>query len=179
MENAALQNMLTRYSCRNYLPDLIKEEELDTILKAGTYAPTGKGLQAPVIIAVTNKELRDRFAEENRIIQGAPEGKDPFYGAPIILAVLADPAVAPNTYLEDGACVCENLMLAAHSLGIGSCWIHRCRQEFERDFGKALLKELGLSDTLVGVGHVAIGYPAKPAPETRPARKDGYVVRVK
>lgn len=179
MENAALKNMLTRYSCRDFKPDMIPEEDLNAILEAGMFAPTGRGLQAPVIIAITNKELRDRFSEENRRIMGAPEGKDPFYGAPVILAVLADKTVAPNTYVHDGSCVCENLMLAAHSLNIASCWIHRCKQEFESDFGKDLLKELGIDGDLVGIGHVALGYDNKPAPEKRATRKDGYVVRVK
>ena len=82
--NDTLKVLETRRSCRNFKPDMIPEETLEQIVRAGTYAPTGMGKQSPIILAVTNKELRDQFSEENRKIMGAPVGMDPFYGAPVI-----------------------------------------------------------------------------------------------
>ena len=173
LTNETLNNLETRRSCRSFLPDMIKEEELQAVLRAGTYAPTGMGTQSPVIIAVTNKELRDQISEENRKIAGAPEGFDPFYGAPVILIVLADPEARP-TYQYDGSLVIGNILNAAHSIGLGSCWIHRAKEEFESDFGKDILKKLGIKDSFVGIGHCALGYAKEPA--TKPAeRKADYI----
>ena len=117
-----LKAIETRRSIRKYKPDTIPKDVLEQILKAGTYAATGRGLQAPIIVAVTNKELRDRLSKMNAAIMGNPEA-DPFYGAPVVLIVLADKS--HPTYVYDGSLVMGNLMLAAHALGIGSCWIHR------------------------------------------------------
>ena len=135
--NDTLKVLETRRSCRNFKPDMIPEETLEQIVRAGTYAPTGMGKQSPIILAVTNKELRDQFSEENRKIMGAPVGMDPFYGAPVILVVLANKAVPTHVY--DGSLVMGNLMNAAESLGVASIWIHRAKEEFESDFGKKFL----------------------------------------
>ena len=170
--NETLKVLETRRSCRNFKPDMIKEEELKAILRAGTYAPTGMGKQSPIIIAVTDKALRDEIAEENRKIAGGPEGYDPFYGAPVILIVLAKKDVVTHVY--DGALVLGNLMNAAESLGVASIWIHRAKEEFESDFGKNILKRLGIPDEYEGIGHCALGYAAVPAKEPVP-RKDNYV----
>ena len=120
--NETLKVLEERRSCRNFKPDMITEDELQQILRAGTYAATGMGKQSPIIIAVTKKELRDQFAEENRKIMGAPEGVDPFYGAPVILVVLANKAIPTHVY--DGSLVMGNLMNAAESLGVANIWIH-------------------------------------------------------
>ena len=154
---------------------MIKDEELDAILRAGTYAATGMGKQSPIIIAVTNKELRDEIMEENRKIGGWQEGFDPFYGAPVILVVLANKDV--RTYLYDGSLVMGNLMNAAESLGIASIWIHSAKEEFESDFGKNILKKLGVEGKYEGIGHCALGYAAEPAKAPAP-RKENYVYRV-
>ena len=154
---------------------MIKDEELDAILRAGTYAATGMGKQSPIIIAVTNQELRDEIMEENRKIGGWQEGFDPFYGAPVILVVLANKDV--RTYLYDGSLVMGNLMNAAESLGIASIWIHRAKEEFESDFGKNILKKLGVEGKYEGIGHCALGYAAEPAKAPAP-RKENYVYRV-
>lgn len=159
--NDTLKVLETRRSCRNFKPDMISEEQLQEILTAGTYAATGMGKQSPLIIAVTQKELRDRISEENRRIMGAPEGMDPFYGAPVILIVLADKSVPTHVY--DGSLVMGNLMNAAQSLGVASIWIHRAKEEFESDFGKKLLADLGIEGEYEGIGHCAIGYAAEPA----------------
>ncbi len=170
--NETLKVLETRRSCRSFKPDMIKEEELKAILKAGTYSATGMGKQSPVIIAVTDKTLRDEIAEENRKIGGWGEGFDPFYGAPVILIVLANKDIVTHVY--DGSLVMGNLMNAAESLGVASIWIHRAKEEFESDFGKAILDRLGIKGDYEGIGHCALGYAAGPANEPAP-RKDDYV----
>ena len=170
--NETLKVLETRRSCRSFKPDMIKEEELQAILKAGTYSATGMGKQSPVIIAVTDKKLRDEIAEENRKIGGWGEGFDPFYGAPVILIVLANKDIVTHVY--DGSLVMGNLMNAAASLGVASIWIHRAKEEFESDFGKAILDRLGIEGDYEGIGHCALGYAAGPANEPAP-RKEDYV----
>ncbi len=170
--NETLKVLESRRSCRNFKSDMIKEDELQAIIKAGTYAATGMGKQSPIIIAVTDKPLRDKLSEENRKIGGWDEGFDPFYGAPVILIVLAKKEV--GTYVYDGSLVMGNLMNAAESLGVASIWIHRAKEEFESEFGKELLKKLGISDEYEGIGHCALGYAAEEPKEAAP-RKDNYV----
>lgn len=166
----AMENLLTRRSVRRYKPDRVPEEVLDRILRAGTYAATAMGRQSPLILAVTNREIRDRLSRQNAAIMGS-EG-DPFYGAPVVLVVLADKAAPTRVY--DGSLVLGNLMLAAHAEGLGSCWIHRAREEFESEEGKAILKSLGIQGEYEGIGHLVLGYADGPEPEAAP-RKEGYV----
>ena len=173
--NETLKVLETRRSCRNFIPDkMVSEEDIQAIVKAGTYAATGMGKQSPIIIAVTNKELRDKLSAENARIMGAD--KDPFYGAPVILIVLANKAI--STYKYDGSLVMGNLMNAAVSLGLGSIWIHRAKEEFENELGKQILSELGIEGDYEGIGHCAIGYAAEPAKEPIP-RKENYVYYIK
>lgn len=173
--NETLKVLETRRSCRNFKPDMISEDELNAVIRAGTYAATGMGKQSPVIIAVTDKKLRDELSDENRRIGGWPVGFDPFYGAPVILIVLANKEVP--TYIYDGSLVMGNLMNAAESLGIGSIWIHRAKEEFDSDFGKNILNKLGISGDYEGIGHCALGYAAEPAKEAAP-RKSDYVYNI-
>ena len=170
--NETLKVLETRRSCRAFKTDMIKDEELKAIVKAGTYAATGMGKQSPIIIAVTDKNLRDEISKENRKIGGWDEGFDPFYGAPVILIVLAKKEV--RTHVYDGSLVMGNLMNAAQSLGVASIWIHRAKEEFESDFGKNILKKLGIEDEYEGIGHCALGYAAQPSKEAAP-RKNDYV----
>lgn len=174
--NETLKVLETRRSCRNFKPDMVEDEKLEAIIKAGTYAATGMGKQAPIIIAVTNKELRDKIVEENRKIGGWNEGFDPFYGAPVILIVLADKQI--GTYKYDGSLVLGNLMNAAESLGVSSIWIHRAKEEFESEFGKKILADLGIEGNYEGIGHCALGYAAEPAKAAAP-RKENYVYYVR
>lgn len=174
--NETLKVLETRRSCRNFKPDMVSEEELQEIIKAGTYAPTGMGKQSPLIIAVTNKELRDQIAEENRKIGGWNEGFDPFYGAPVILIVLADRTC--RTHVYDGSLVMGNLMNAAESLGVASIWIHRAKEEFDSEFGKKILTDLGIEGDYEGIGHCALGYAAE-EPKDAAARKENYVYYIK
>ncbi|MCD8394615.1 MAG: nitroreductase [Bacteroidales bacterium] len=166
----ALETLKTRRSFRAYKEEMPSRELLEQVCEAGTFAPTGAGSQSPVMVVVQDKKTRDELSEMNREILGWD--KDPFYGAPCIIVVLAD-KTAP-TPLEDGSLVLGNLMNAAHAVGLGSCWIHRARQMFDSERGKELLKQWGIDGDYVGVGNLAIGYPACPAPEPKP-RKDGYV----
>lgn len=174
--NEVIEMMKTRRSIRKFKPDALPDEIIEQIAEAGTYAATGKNLQSPTIIAVTNKQLRDRISEMNRKIGGWQEGFDPFYGAPAMLIVLADKNVPTAVY--DGSLVIGNLMLAAHSLGIGSIWIHRAKEEFESEEGKAILAELGITGNQVGIGHCALGYIDGEEPKAAP-RKENWVYYAK
>ncbi len=170
----AMQNLLTRRSIKKYKADMVPEDVIARICEAGTYAATGRNLQAPIILAVTNKEMRDRLSKMNAAIMGSMA--DPFYGAPVVLVVLADKSV--NTHVYDGSLVMGNLMLAAHAQGLGSCWIHRAKEEFESEEGKAILKELGIEGDYEGIGHCILGYPDCETPAAR-ERKENYVYWVK
>lgn len=170
--NDTLKVLETRRSCRNFKPDMVSEDDLKAIVRAGTYAATGMGKQSPLIIAVTDKTMRDEISEANRKIGGWDEGFDPFYGAPVILIVLAKKDIPTHVY--DGSLVMGNLMNAAESLGVNSIWIHRAKEEFESDFGKNILAKLGISDEYEGIGHCALGYAAEPVKDPAP-RKDNYV----
>lgn len=153
-KNAVLEAIKTRRSVRKFKPDIPPMETINKILEAGTYAASGRGSQSPIIVAVTNRELRDKLSAMNAKILGMD--KDPFYGAPVVLVVLADKNRPTRVY--DGSLVMGNLMLAAHALGIGSCWIHRAREEFESQEGKAILKKLGVEGDYEGIGHCVLGY---------------------
>ncbi len=170
-----MEGLLKRRSVRAYKPDMVPQEAIEAILKAGTYAPTGSGKQSPIIIAVTNQAMRDKLSAMNAKVMGK-EGDDPFYGAPVVLVVLADKS--KSTYLYDGSLVMGNLMLAAYDQGLGSCWIHRAKEEFESEEGKAILRELGIEGDYEGIGHCVLGYPAQTLPEASP-RKDNYVYYIK
>ena len=168
-----LKTIKERRSCRNFKPDMVSKELLDKVLEAGTWAPTGMGMQSPIIIAVTNKELRDKLSKMNAEIMGSKA--DPFYGAPVVLVVLADKNKPTHVY--DGSLVMGNLMLAAYAVGLGSCWINRAKEMFESAEGKALMKEWGIADTYAGVACCILGYADGPLPEAKP-RKNDYIVRV-
>ncbi len=168
-----LTTLKTRRSCRAYRPELIEEEKLNAIIEAGTFAATGMGRQSPIIIAVTDKEVRDKLSKMNAAILGTD--MDPFYGAPELLIVLADKDIP--TYIYDGSLVMGNMMNAAADLGIASCWIHRAKEEFESEEGKAILAELGIKGNYEGIGHLILGYAVNDAAEPIP-RKENYVYRI-
>ena len=170
--NEIIKAMEERRSIRKFKPDMPKKEDLEQIIEAGLYAANGMGKQAVITIAVTNKELRDRISADNCRIGGWKEGFDPFYGAPVILIVLADKNWANRVY--DGSLVMGNLMLAAHSLGLGSIWIHRAKEEFEMLEYQQLLKHLGIEGEWEGIGHCAVGYIEGDIPKAA-KRKDGRV----
>lgn len=172
--NAVIENMISRRSVKAYKPDMVPMELIEEVVKAGTYAPTGMNMQSPVIVAVVNKKVRDRLSRMNASIMGT--SSDPFYGAPVVLVVLADKNRPTAVY--DGTLVMGNMLNAAHSLGLGSCWIHRAKEEFDSEEGKALLKEWGLEGEYIGIGHCILGYPATELPAAKP-RKADYVHFIK
>ena len=161
-----------RRSIRKYKPEQISEAELDAILEAGIYAPSGMNTQNTILVAVRDKETRDQLSRMNAAVMGTKG--DPFYGAPCVVVVLVDPE--RYTWIEDGSLVMGNLMHAAYEMGIGSCWIHRAQQMFDSAEGKELLKKWGLPENLKGVGNCILGYPdEEPAPKPR---RDGRIVKV-
>jgi nitroreductase len=174
--NTTMNDLLTRRSVRSYTDEVPPMEVIEEICKAGTYAPTGMNRQAPIILAVTNREVRDKMSQLNAAVFGMDS--DPFYGAPVVLVVLAD-TTAAMTWKEDGSLVMGNLLNACHAKGLGSCWIHRAKEVFETEEGKAILRDLGIDDTkYVGIGNCILGYTAGDYPEARP-RKENYVYWIK
>ena len=172
--NQTIEDLKSRRSIRKFKDEQISDEDLNTILEAGTYAPTGRGAQSPKIVVVQNPEMVKEFSAWNRSFfpVDVPEDMDPLYGAKTLLIVLADSEMP--TYVEDGASVLAVLVNAAHAVGVGSCWIHRAREEFSSPKGKELLKEWGIPERYEGIGHVVLGYPDMEAPEPLP-RKEDYI----
>ncbi len=170
----AIECLTTRRSVKKYKPDMVDGEVLQKIIEAGMNAPTGMNRQSPIIVAVTDKTVRDRLSQLNAQMMGSDS--DPFYGAPVVLAVLADCNV--NTRVYDGSLVMGNLMNAAHALGVSSCWIHRAKEVFAGEEGKALLKSLGIEGDYEGIGFCILGYADCAQPQKRP-KKENYVYYVK
>jgi len=168
--SAVLNEMKERRSARKYKPDMVPQEIIDQIIDAGLYAASGKGEQSAIVIQVTNKEIRDKLSKMNCEIGGWQEGFDPFYGAPVVLIVLGKKSWP--THLYDGSLVMGNLMLAAHDLDIGSCWIHRAKEEFETQWGKEFLKSLGVEEEYEGIGHCILGYADGDLPEAANRKKN-------
>lgn len=171
--NEALKTFTTRTSVKAYKPEMPPQELIDDIITAGTYAPTGMNRQSPIIIEVTDKAVRDKLSGLNAAVMGA--NIDPFYGAPVVLVVLADKSV--GTYLYDGSLVMGNLLNAAHAAGLGACWIHRAKEVFQTPEGKEILTKLGITGDYEGIGNCIIGYPANEPPAPKP-RKENWVYRV-
>lgn len=169
----ALEAIKTRRSTRKYKSDPVPQELLDKIIEAGLYAPSGMGRQATIILAVTDKAMRDKLSAMNARIMGTDS--DPFYGAPAVLVVLAKKDCPTGVY--DGSLVMQNLMLAAHELGLGSCWIHRAKEEFELPEGKEILKSLGIDEAYEGIGHCIVGYADgdTPSPAERKENRVFYI----
>ena len=163
----ALKLIESRRSIRSYKPDMVPDDLINKVIEAGTFAATGGGRQSPIIIAVKDRKTRDKLSKLNADIMGAET--DPFYGAPLVLIVLADRS--SSTYLYDGSLVMGNLMLAAHALGLGSCWIHRAKEEFDRPEGKEILKDLGITGDYEGIGHCILGYIDGDIPEAKPRKE--------
>ena len=171
--STAVEKMLSRRSIRRYKADRVPDEMLNEIAKAGTFAPTGRGKQSPIIVVVKDKDTRNQLSELNARVLGT--NTDPFYGAPVVMVVLADKS--RPTYLYDGSLVMSNLLLAAHDVGLGSCWVHRAKEVFDSLEGQALLKIWGIEGDYEGIGHCIVGYADGPIPEASPRKRD-YVYYV-
>ena len=174
MENETLKTILKRASCKKYKSDMPSEAEIDEVVKAGVSAATGMNRQSPIILKITNKQVRDELSNLNAKIMGV-ENVDPFYNAPVVLVVLAKTDVSTHVY--DGSIVIANMMIAAEALGLGSCWIHRAKQEFEDEYGKSLLKKLGINEEYEGIGNLVLGYKDMET-KTKP-RKENWVYTIK
>ena len=174
MNRSTLEVLKTRRSIRKFKAEPVPEEALRQIIEVGLYAPTGRGSQNPIILAVTDPEVRAEIARANAEVMGR-SGIDPFYGAPAILIVLSK---RDRLAKYDGSCVISNLMNAAWALGIGSCWIHRAEEEFDSPFGKELLSSLHIDGDYEGIGHVALGYIDGDFPEAKP-RKENRVFYIR
>ena len=170
--NESLNNLETRRSVRSYKPEQVSDELLDAVLRAGSYAASGMNNQKAIMVAVRDKETRDLLSKLNAAVMGSTN--DPFYGAPCVIVVLSDPQ--RGTWVEDGSLVLGNLMNAAHALGLGSCWINRARQTFDRPEGKALLEKWGLPERYRGVGNCILGY-ADEEPNLK-ERLKGRIIKV-
>lgn len=172
--NEIIENIKTRKSVKKYKNDMVNQEMIDIISEAGTYAPSGMNKQSPIILQITNKKMRDKLSKINAQVAGMPENFDPFYNAPAVLVVLADKNIP--TYIYDGSLVMENMMLAANSLGLGSCWIHRAKETFETEEGKQILKDLGIEGNYEGIANCIVGYPDI-EPISHP-RKEKYIYKI-
>lgn len=171
--NEAMKNLLERRSVRGYKKDLVPADVLDEILEAGKYAPSGMGQQKTLMVVTQDPELVAKLSRMNADVMGAKS--DPFYGAPTVVIVFADSE--QGTCVENGRLVMGNLMNAAHAVGVDSCWIHRAREVFDSEEGKALKAEWGVPESYIGIGHCVLGYRSGEYPEAK-ARKDGFVIRV-
>ena len=169
--NEVIKSLRERRSIRKFKPDMVPQEKIAAIMETGLYAASGRGQQKPIVIAVTDKVLRDELSKANCAIGGWDPSFDPFYGAPVVLIVLA-PKDWP-TYIYDGSLLMGQMMQAAHAEGLGCCWIHRAKEEFELEIGKDILKKLGIEGEYEGIGHCVIGY-ADETPEAAP-RKEGRI----
>lgn len=174
METDFLKIIETRRSCRKYKKEQVKDSELKAVLEAGTYAPTSRGMQSPYIVAVQNEAVLRKLAGMNAKVMGATS--NPYYDAPTYVLVFA--SLDSHNPVQDGSCVLENMMLAAHAIGLASCWIHREREMFETPEGKELIREWGLPENIIGVGALALGYADGDFPKPKP-RKEGYYRIVK
>lgn len=152
--NETIKTLTERRSIRKYSDRPISKEDLDLILKAGVYAPTGRNTRDTLFLVVTNKELISRMSKMNAAVMDSEN--DPFYGAPAVIVVFADRT--RTTTVEDGSCAMANLMNAAFSLGIDSCWVHRAREVFESEEGRAIARSFGIPDEYIGIGNCILGY---------------------
>jgi len=172
--NETMKTLLERRSIRKYKDQQITDEQLNQILEAGTYAPTGMGAQSPVMVVVQKKELVQKISKMNAKVIGNADA-DPFYGAPTVVIVFADSNRL--TYIEDGSLVMGNLMNAAYSVGVNSCWIHRAKEVFTSEEGKALMKEWGIASNYTAIANCILGYRDCEYPDAKP-RKENYIIKV-
>ncbi|MCH3967508.1 MAG: nitroreductase [Atopobiaceae bacterium] len=165
----------TRRSCRAYEGRQVEFDKVEDVIAAGTWAPSGMGRQPCHFVVLQDPDQIKRLSAMNAKIMGSTG--DPFYGAPTVVVVLVDPSVP--TCVEDGSLALGSMMLEAHNLGLGSCWIHRAHEEFDSAEGKALLKEWGVEGDWRGVGHCLLGYAAEHGEKTPAPRKGDSVTYVR
>ncbi|MCF0212314.1 MAG: nitroreductase [Bacteroidales bacterium] len=175
INNPIINAIVQRRSVKSYLPTQIKDEELDTVLVAGTYAPTGMNKQSPQIVAIQDANIIKSLSSMNAAVMGNFPG-DPFYGAPTVVVVFGNPEV--RTWLEDASLVAGNMLNAAHAIGLGGCWIHRAKEVFATPEGQVMMRQWGVPEHFVGVANIVLGYQDQPA-KPRIARRDDYIIKIK
>jgi nitroreductase len=174
MDNEVLKCLRERRSVRSFKAEQITDEELQAVLEAGTYAPTGMNCQDPWIVAVQNREIIDQLVRMNK--QYTQQEGNPYYDSPTIVLVFASRPEKWKNGMADGSLVLGNMMNAAHAIGLGSCWINREREMFDTEEGRELMARLGLPEGLMGVGALSLGYPAAPLRQARPRKENYYRV---
>ena len=170
--NETINTIISRRSIKGYTDQMVSDHLLNEITTAATYSASGMNKQSAMMVVVKDKTLRDKLSALNASILGTTN--DPFYNAPVVIVVLADSNV--RTYIEDGSLVMGNLMNAAHSVGVSSCWIHRAKEMFETQQGKELLKEWGIPESYKGIGNCILGYPKDKTDKIPSPRKENYVI---
>lgn len=165
--NEVIQNIKTRRSIRSYTDKIVSKSELEIITEAGTFAPSGRSMQSPIMVCITDKDTRDLVSKLNASVLGSDS--DPFYGAPVVIVVFAKDD--RTTKIEDGSATITNMLNAAHSIGVDSCWIHRAKETFETPEGKELMKKWGVGDDYIGIGNVILGYHDGEYPDAKPRNK--------
>lgn len=173
--NQIVESIINRKSVKKYKSEMVPESIIEQIIAAGKSAPSGMNKQSAIIIEITNQETRNKLSRLNAKVVNMNNDLDPFYNAPVVLVVLANKDIP--TYIYDGSLVMENMLLAANALGVGGCWIHRAKETFETEEGKAILKSLGIEGNYEGIGNCIIGYPDE-TPIAKP-RKENYVYKIK
>lgn len=169
-----IQDIRTRRSCRKYLPEQVSDEQLNTILEAATWTPTGRGKQSPQMVVVQDAEMLSRLSRLNAQIMGTDS--DPMYGAPTAVLVFAD--ASNENGIADASLLMGTLMLAAHAVGVASCWINRGKAMFELPEGREIVKQWGLDSKYDGFAICILGYADEGGiPPVKPRRED-YVLRV-
>ena len=171
--NEILKCIEERRSVKAYTTEMPKKEDIDAVIKAGLEAASGRNRQCAIIVAITDKVTRDRLSRVNADILGM--NSDPFYNAPAVLVVLAKKEI--HTAVYDGSLCLGNMMLAAHSLGLGACWVHRAKEVFEEPEWKEWLASIGVEGEYEGIGNLILGYPKGdfPAPKERNPGRVFYV----
>lgn len=152
--NETIRSIIERRSIRSFSDRPVEMEKIEEIIKAGQYAPSGMNRQERIFIVVTDREKRDELSRVNASVMG--RDADPFYGAPVVIIVAYKKGSFTGIY--DASASIENMLIAAESLSLGSCWVFRAKEELESEWGKKLLSSLSLEDEYVGVGNVAVGY---------------------
>lgn len=163
----------SRYSTKKYSDREVPAELLEQIIDAGVWAPSGRNRQAVRFMVVKDKETIKMLSKVNAEVGGFPEGTDPFYNAPVVVVVFADRDI--HTHVEDGSLALGNMMNVAHSLGVGSCWIHRAKEMFERDECREIARKCGIPDSYIGVGNCILGYGTEDSARSVKPRVEGRV----
>lgn len=172
--NEVMKCLLERRCVRKFKAEQVKEAELNAVVKAGMFAPSGMNKQSAVMLVIQDNEVIAKLSKLNAEVMGA--SIDPFFGAPTVIVVLSDKNV--RTYVEDGSLVMGNMMNAAYAVGLDSCWVHRAREVMNTEYGRKLVRDAGFGDEYEGIGNLVLGYRDGDLPDPKD-RRDGRVAYIK